>query len=360
MIYFPQYYLCGEKQFTNLFQAFDHQKNTGHFPHYEIDPELIESLKHIKRPKNLSTQYIRDLIIKGLRQIRNKNSKLRLCLGGGTDSWTILDVCIKNDIYLDEVVTGLVSFEGDVRADLEYLPAIAYAKNHEGQQIGTVKAVRPTSSDLEYLDMPEWYKKTRGRSMPCRPFFDQWYDKELTDPDWTNVTGWVKPAFKIEDGKVFLCHLDGDLGEWMGMDFVPLWIDKHNPELHVAMAYTMLDLIPSKKLIQNSFVQITNLNDTKLENKILGALGMQTPRAWLNLHFLGKKPFDQNIKTKYFNKELSRLRLDAFNAKYIESMTEVYEQYKDLPYAVEKIGNFVQTIGRYSQKIPILQDKFGG
>ena len=131
MIYFPQYYLCGEKQFTNLFQAFDHQKNTGHFPHYEIDPELIESLKHIKRPKNLSTQYIRDLIIKGLRQIRNKNSKLRLCLGGGTDSWTILDVCIKNDIYLDEVVTGLVSFEGDVRADLEYLPAIAYAKNHE-------------------------------------------------------------------------------------------------------------------------------------------------------------------------------------------------------------------------------------
>jgi len=360
MIYFPQHYLCGEKKFTNLFQAFDHQKLTGHFPLYEMDHDLINSLKHIKRPKNLSTKYIRELIIHGLIQLRKNKNKLRLCLGGGTDSWTILDICIDNDIYIDEVVTGLVSLQGDVRADLEYLPAVKHAKKYEGKQIGVVKSPRPTLKDLGYVDVPEWYKQTRGRIMPCRPFFTQWYDKQLTDPGWTNITGWSKPSFKVQDGKIFLCHLDGLMGEWMGIDFVPLWLDKNNPELHVAMSYMMLDHIPKQMLSKDNFVQIDTLKDPKLENKILRALGMETPRAWLNLHFLGKKPYDQNTKTKYFNKELHRLGLEAFLQKYMQSMLEVHQQYKDLPHAIEKSGNFVQTVGRFSQKIPILQHKFGG
>ena len=362
MIHFPQYYLCGEKKFTNIFEAFDHQKISGHFPRYRLDPELIDSLTNIKRPKNLSKAYIVKLMIKGLKRIRQvSNKKLRLCLGGGTDSWTIMKLCVENDIFLDEVVTGLPTVYENARADLEYIPALRYAKKYEGQGIGVVKIVRPEMKDLNYVYEKEWYKKTSGPVLPCRPFFWQIYKEELLDHNYINLIGYEKPHFKVEDGKIFLCYLDFAIGEWMRVEnSMPVFIDKHNPELLVAMAYMMLDNIPKKILKKDNFIKLSGgFSNKKLEIDILNKLGMTTERPWLNFHYLGKKPYDQNLKTKYFYKQLESINMNDFRQQYLASMEEIHEEYKELPQALERDGNLVKTVGRFSQKISILSDGFG-
>jgi hypothetical protein len=355
-----QHYRVGDNTYYNFFQALDEEKRTGHFVQYELDPELIDSLQGLKKPTNLSREYIKNLMIKGLKKLRKEHNNLRLCLGGGTDSWTILKVCVENDIFLDEVATGLVSLKGSVRPDLEYLPGVKYAKRFEGKQIGTVKAITPTLDDLNYVNDPEWYKKTPGCILPPRPWFNHYYHQELKDPAWMNIVGKSKPSFEFKDGKVSLCHLDGVTAEYMGYRVVNFFCDKNNPELLVAMSYQLLDNLPKETFRKNHWFQVESIKDNQLTIKILEALGMKTPHAWLNLHFLGKKSYDQNLKTKYFNKELHKLGLGWFETKYKESLLDIYNQYKDLPYAVEKQGDCVKSIGRWSQKVPILQDKFGG
>ena len=69
---FDQWYECGDKRFLNIWQAFDYQKESGYFPHYRFDQEFLNSIKNIKRPKNLNHNYIKNLIVKRLKQLRNE------------------------------------------------------------------------------------------------------------------------------------------------------------------------------------------------------------------------------------------------------------------------------------------------
>jgi hypothetical protein len=126
---FIQYYKVGDEKFYNKFRAFDYMMNKNLTMEYIMDADFIKSLEDKPRPKNNDKHLIRELILKGMKNLRLKHKKLRLALGGGTDSWTILKICMENNLYIDEVACGLVSFTGDVRADLEYLPALRYAKS---------------------------------------------------------------------------------------------------------------------------------------------------------------------------------------------------------------------------------------
>ena len=62
--FFNTWYQCGEQKFHNIYQAFDYQKETGHFPYLMLDPEFLRNLQGIKRPKNLNGKYIKNLIVR--------------------------------------------------------------------------------------------------------------------------------------------------------------------------------------------------------------------------------------------------------------------------------------------------------
>jgi len=363
---FQQNYKSGDKVFYNLFQALDYSKQTGHYVHYEFDKQFIESISGLKKPRNTSNQLIPELMVKGLKQIREKHSKVRLALGGGTDSWTILKLCIENDIYLDEVVSGLVSFVGDVRADLEYLPAIRYAKKYEGNKIGEVKTISPTKKNLEFIDDPEWFKKIGGSHLPIRPMITQ-LGKSLmnTDTEFANITGLCKPTILVKDGKPYFAQLDvKSIGEWMHIkNHYPLFFDKDNPELTVAMVYAFMDSLPNitiKNRFKNDGVyDYGTISDRRVKDRILDSFGMRLDRPWLNYHFLGKAKFDLNSKTRHFMKELPKIGIHDYMDKWYDSMKYIHKQYKDVPYGIESDGKNVKPVGRFCQTIPIYIDNFG-
>ena len=357
---FYQKYKSGDKEFHNLFQALDYSKETGHHVHYQFDKEFIQSISGCKKPTNITNDLIPSLMVKGLKQIREKHTKVRLALGGGTDSWTILKLCLANDIYLDEVVTGLVSFSGNVRADLEYLPGIKYASQYEGTKIGKVKTISPTQKSLEFIDDPEWFKKIGGPLLPIRPFFTQLGESLMnSDTDCANITGLEKPTVLVKDGKPYFTQMDVKaIGEWMHIkNHYPLFYDKNNPELIVAMTYALVESLPDIK--QDGIYEYESIQDKKIKDKILRLFGTRVEKAWLNYHFLGKAKFNLNSKARHFIKELPKIGMHDYISKWYASMKRIHELYKDVPYGTQSDGKNVKPIGRFCQMIPILSHSFG-
>ena len=359
---FIQYYKVGDKKFYNKFQAFDYLMQHKNLTiEYIIDTDFIKSLENRPKPTNISAHLIRNLILKGMKNLRRKHKKLRLALGGGTDSWTILKICMENNLYIDEVACGLVSFSGNVRADLEYLPALRYAEKFEGNLIGRINSMPTTKQSLEYVNDPLWFKKTNGPTLPIRHFFSH-TAKDLmnSDLDFVNITGIDKPTILVENGQMFWTQMDvKSIGEWMGIEnHHPLFYDKNNPELTIAMTYAFIEALPSNYFQKDGIYEYENLRRSHKDN-ILTSLGFKLDKVWLNQHLLGKKLYDLNTKTLQFIRELKEQKMESFLDKWQQTSSIIKETYKDIPYGLETKGNYVKTVGRFSQKIPIYKNSFG-
>ena len=94
------------------------------------------------------------------KNLRKKYNKMRLLYSGGTDSHTILKLCIDNDIHIDETITHMVSYIRTPKLDIEYLNGIKFAKSHCPQSIGTVTIIQPQIEDLNFYFKNDWYKDT--------------------------------------------------------------------------------------------------------------------------------------------------------------------------------------------------------
>jgi hypothetical protein len=361
---FKQHYSINNKKFYNIFLAFDeHRKNKGWID-YVVDDEFVQSLNDIRRPKILNSQHIKNLLVKGLKQCRRKYSKVRLALGGGTDSWTILKLCEQYDIHIDEVLCCLVSLTGNPRVDMEYLPGLKYAKSLEGSIVSNVVTVRPSEESLSYIDDPDWFKKTTGPSLPVRPLMMGHFGKKIMNDkknEFITITGMEKPTLLVEDGKIFWTLIDRIMGEWMGLEnHYPLFLDKNNPELTVSLAYAFLESLPKNYMEQDGLFCYETIKDKNIQNNILEQFGMRLDKPWLNHHYHGKALRDtDSIKNRRFAKELENLGLGDHIKKYHINLQSIYNEYKDLPYAMTNYDNNIQTVGRYSQKIPIFKDHFG-
>lgn len=359
---FDCYYQCGDKKFLNIWQAFDEQCKTNQFPKFVLDKEFLESIKNIKRPKNLSGGYIKNLIVQRLKNLRKKYKYMRLALGGGTDSFSILKYCVENDIYIDEVFTHMVSIIPNTRSDIEYLPALIYAEKYQGKQIGNVIRIHPTIEECEYPLQTGWYKNpnfVRGNHFPVRPAIaSQYYTKsKLPLNESITIFGFDKPYVYNNDGKLYWIQMDSGLGEVMGCkNILPLFLDKENPELTVCMTYALLDHA-------NTNMRFIGFDKrTKNLKKILEGMGLEsTGHRFIDHAFLGKTKYEfQNKKNRMYHDELRKKNRQDIIDAYFFTHKLIILQYKDLPHAIEILDSkFVKSVLRHSEKIPIYQDSFG-
>ena len=358
---FKSYYQCGDKKFYNIFQAFEHQKQTGHFPKFIVDQDLIDNISGRKKPKDISPQAIRKLLVDRLKDLRKKYRKLKLAYSGGTDSYTILKLCVDNDIYVDETITIMSSLYGNVRVDLEYLAGLKLAKEYEGTGIGKCTVIRPSSDDLLHVNDPDWFlddKYVRGPYLPFRPYWlSEIIKKNVADGDTVVLTGYEKPKFVINDGKPNW-YMDDSASELMGIEnTVPVFLDKENPDLVLSLAYATLPFIENYEEGHNFGFHTC---DRKTKLKMLDAYGFhRTPFNFVNVGKLGKKHHHwSNQKNRYFLKELETNGHAEYTTKLFHTHEDIKKLYEGLPHAVEFDGKLTKPIGRMSQKIPILQDKF--
>jgi len=362
---FTNYYQCGNKQFYNIYQAFAHQKSTGHLPLYKIDQGLIDSISNFKRPSNLSIDYIQRLMINRLKKIRKKYRKMKIAYGGGTDSYTIVKLCIDNNIYIDEIVTQMVSIKKNIRTNLEYYAGINLVKKYEGTLIGKCTEIHPALDDLNFVNDPDWFYNENivsGTNLPFRVYsLPTVINQALKDDkDAIVLTGHEKPTFLIENRKIHWCVIDSTCGEIMGThNTVPFFLDKDNPELVVAMAYATLDNLDLNSMLSKDQLLGFGTFDVKTKLKLLNACGfLKTPHHFLNVGLLGKTKFNFNRKNQRFFNEIKKYGHQDYIDKIYKTHKRILNLYGDLPHAIETSGKFVKAIGRYSQKIPVLQDKF--
>ena len=361
---FDQWYECGDKKFLNIFQAFDYQKKTNFFPEYRFDHEFIESIRNFKKPKNINHQYIKNLIVNRLKILRKKHKYLRLALGGGTDSFSVLKYCVENDIYLDEVFTHMISIDpNNIRLNIEYLPALRFAKKHLGKTIGTVNEIYPAIEDFEFVKKLDWFldeKIIRGCQFPGRivNLFVQCYKKtDLPFDDTLTIFCLDKPYLQNINGQIFWSQIDGTISEIMGCEnTLPLFFDKENPELTVAMAFALLDH-------SDSSLPFIGYDTQPIEKKkaILHNMGLEsTGHYFIDNHLWGKNPWDNETKkSKLALQQLIDMgRQDIVDA-YYDSIKICTLKFQNLPHAIDVKSNSIKTVKRYCQKIPIYQDSFG-
>jgi len=360
---FDCYYQCGDKKFLNIWQAFDEQFKTQQVPELILDKDFLSSISNLKKPKNLSRTYIKNLIVQRLKNLRKKYKYLRLALGGGTDSFSILKYCVENDIYLDEVFTHMVSIKSNIKSDIEYLPALMYAEKYQGQQIGNVVRIHPIINECEFPLQNGWYKNPdfiRGNHLPVRPSIPNQYYKRSNLPLNESVTifGFDKPYVINEQGKLYWMQMDSGLGEIMGCEnLLPLFFDKENPELTVSLTYALLEN-------SNNSVPFIGYDLQSKENKfkILNAMGLEsTGHYFIDHHLLGKSKYEyQNKKNRMYHKELQQLGRQDIIKAYFRTHKLIILQYQSLPHAIEILDNtIVKSVLRQSKKIPIFQDSFG-
>ena len=356
------WYQCGNKTFFNIWQSFDETIKTNNFTSWHIDPELPNILKNIKRPKNNTFNYIQNLIVKLLKTLRKKYNILRLGLGGGIDSITILKLAIENDIYIDETVACLVSIVGDKKSDIEFLPNLNFAKKYEGKSIGKITTISPTIQDYDYLNDPNWFKNEnilKGQYVPWRPCSpNQWIPRAQTDmSDGITILGIDKPLIEFKNKQPYWTTVDRDIDEVMGIDNVYcLFLDKNNPELVACHTYAYLDSI--KQIPENGYVNWETFNN-KEKISLIPKLGLYSTGHYFNdVALLGKTKFSWNYKTRRSKRELLKLgRNDIWNK--IEATFEyIRKSYQNYPHLIESDGKLTKSIGRKGPSIKILPNKF--
>ena len=361
---FDQWYECGGKKFLNIWQAFDHQKATGHFPHYIFDSEFINSIQNIKRPKNLNHYYVKNLMVQRLKQLRTQYRYLRLALGGGTDSFSILKYCVEHDIYIDEVFCEMTSINPTlIKPNIEFEPALRFAESQVGKTIGQVIRSHPTIDELESVLSEGWYKDpniVKGNHLPARWHIMSLYYKKTKLPleDTLTITGIDKPSVRRQGDKLYWCHMDATISEIMDCkNIIPLFYDKENPELAVAMTYGLLDA----GSLSHSWINYNNTPKHKKLN-VLHSMGLEsTGHYFIDFHTLGKTLVDaHNKKNKAFHKEILSMNRTDIHDAFTSCVDKVYDDYKDLPHAIHiKNGKYAGTIRRYTPEVPIYQDSFG-
>lgn len=362
---FDQFYECGDKKFYNIFDAFDYctddKTNNKQFINYVIDKSFVKSLENFKKPKNLSSLYLKLLMVQTLKILRKKHSKIRLAFSGGTDSWTILKLCVENDIFLDEVVCHLISFNNNPRSNIEYLPGLKYAQKQVGKIIGKLTIIPMSTNLLNFFDNKEWYKKTFGPFIPMRTAILQKCLKDIDNDEFITITGLEKPTLFVENNKVYWTNLDEKcFGEFMGFkNHYPFFYSKDNPELTVAMTYLFMDNLPREMFKNHSIVEYERISDFKIKKKILNLLGKDVGKPWLNNQQLKSKSHADSIKTRYFFKELKQQGLERYIEQNFEIMHNCFKKYKDFPYSITMDNGWVKSVGRFSQKIQIGSDSFG-
>ena len=258
-ITFDSYYDVGGHRFANIFQAFDQSIKTAQFCYYKIDQSWIDAVQSFKINQHPTRKTLQDLYYKKLKTLRNKYNKIVVAYSGGTDSHTILNIAIKNKIYIDEVyleMPGVMGLSKDKNINQEQIMALNFAQKHVGKNIGKIKTVNWTEQDYDYLDIkdflknPRYYQHNKIKVKPCWAVFASQYYKDL---DGIVITGHEKPGIRFKNNKFYWYVTDTGTTEHKIINKAyPFFLD---PEIALHFSSVL------KKSLENNLDYFTKIDD---------------------------------------------------------------------------------------------------
>ena len=125
------YYTVDDYKIDNVFLVAWYEQNFNTFGNF-VSPVNINKIKKALEDKTIDLNHNYDLDY--LKELRNNNDYLQLCLSGGVDSCSILNDCIENDIFIDELISVYSGDSIDLPENDEIKnSAIKYAELYKGK-----------------------------------------------------------------------------------------------------------------------------------------------------------------------------------------------------------------------------------
>jgi hypothetical protein len=260
------YFQYQDQYFFNLRDVLDHLKKDYNkayfnfyddiFQKYDWSQEPVESFEELKKIR--------------AQQIRDKYRYVRLFVSYGSDSGTMVNSFIRNNLFIDEVVNYVSVWENNL-TDLEQEHNTLFLPNIR-EFIKTSPNTKVTLKKITALDakaMLSVVDKNLVGIVPSR-FNLAKLDNELTtDRNVIDVIGDNKPYIFIESGKFYTRFSFLYVHDWIGhtTDGVDnFFTTPECPKLHIKQCHLLKNKIKKERpeLINQSYIKPIHLFETSL------------------------------------------------------------------------------------------------
>ena len=362
---FQSHYDVGGHKFANIFQAFDRSIETGQFCYYNLQPEWIEQIHSIQLQESINVNRLHSIYADQLQTLRQKYKKLVLAYSGGTDSHTILDIALKNNIFIDEVFIefpGMLGISNNNIVDKESIDAYNFVKNISQKKIGKLKILKRTIEDYNYLNVENWWKNEKycqDNLIRLRPFWGTWVSKYYENIDGIVITGHEKPRLRYKNNKFYFFLTDTSSEYKIIKNCLPFFLQ---PKIVVPYTYLVyekikdrLDYFTPVKDRHDFFWHIPK-NNIKTFYESCGMIFLSEDSK--NYADKPKWGCHLNFKNQGILNGLEKNGHKDVKKKLLKTHKEVFEAYSGHDHLVESDGTFVKTVERYSQMFELNDYKF--
>jgi len=216
-------------RYKHKFQAVDASRGKLYQISFNMFSDAYYSYDFSKEP---ATSYD-ELLKQRALQLRDKYKYIKLFFSGGQDSITMLNAFVKNNIFIDEVITyrfGSESNQSNKEADLFAIPYIKKLFN------GSKTKITIYENDLRYFDkyIGEKWLFTRS-SMSLRHF----NIPKINGKNFCNLFGYLDPKVYFENGKYYSRNFDSEFFELVQYRNIELFftsedfLELHAKQLHL-------------------------------------------------------------------------------------------------------------------------------
>lgn len=241
------YYRINGLNFFNPFLAFlqGAHRSPHEVPEFILHDDVFSSLDWTLEPK----ESLRELVDARTRQLSQKYQRIILAFSGGTDSITIYNSFVRQNIFIDEII---ISFTP--KSDAHSIKNVSWIhKNHIDKRTKITVLNRSHSEYYTIYNTEEWVLQNHGqfrdRFELCAPgpFFYRHCNDSWGNDNWCMIAGYEKPHILRERNQWFAVHLDKIFTPglyWPRLEF--FFISPDFPKLHIKQNHLLLKYIKEK------------------------------------------------------------------------------------------------------------------
>jgi len=229
--------------FYNPFLAFLHgAHNKPHdTPNFVCYDDVFKKLDWTQEP----SESVRDLIDARTQQLSKTYQKIILAFSGGTDSITVYNSFIRQNIFIDEIIISYSPYtEAHPVANADWL-----IKNHPQAHTKITVLNRNDPKFYTLYTDDKWILENQGNlryfnlSAPG-PYFYQHCEDTWGNENWCMIVGYEKPHILRENNQWLAVHLDKVVQpslSWPRVEF--FFVSPNFPKLHVKQNHMLLRYI---------------------------------------------------------------------------------------------------------------------
>jgi len=233
--------------FFNPYLAFIH--GAHHSPHkiptFVLHDDVFDKINWTLEPQ----EPLRELIDARTVQLSQKYQRIILAFSGGTDSITMYNSFIRQNIFIDEII---ISFTPNSAA--HSIKNVSWIhKNHPDKRTKITVLDRNHPKYYSLYNNEAWVLQNYGQwrekfelGAPG-PFFYQHCQDSWGNDNWCMVVGYEKPHILRENNQWFSVHLDKVFHAglyWPKLEF--FFITPDFPKLHIKQNHLLLNYIKEK------------------------------------------------------------------------------------------------------------------